>query len=379
MTSQTVRPITPKSAGANPLILVPCLAPAGCEKQSYLLARALKQRGMLPGVIVWNLTDQDYYREHIEEMGIPFFIAPQDQGRWAKLRWLHSLVRMVRPRVLHSMAFYLNSVAAFASHMTPTIAIGAIRGDYQFEADQGYIHYAINRRWPKTIVANSERAWRAAVADRSIFRPRKALMVSNGLDLNLYKVRIHGGLTTPQILGVGNLHREKGWDRLLRSVARLQSNRPELLFKVQIAGEGKERSNLQQLVKRSGLEQRVTFLGRRLDIPDLLFQSDIFVMASDSEGTPNAIMEAMAAGLPVVSTDVGDVSRLVEDGINGYVIPLHSGAEHLMTSALIKLLGNPALRAHMGAQSRERSAEFGLDELAQRVLEAYRRAGWEQN
>ncbi len=88
---------------------------------------------MNPAVMVWSLTSEDFYRKYIEEIAVPIAVAPQGQGRWAKLRWLRSLVNKARPAVLHSMAFFLNSAATWATVMSPTIAIGAIRGDYRFE------------------------------------------------------------------------------------------------------------------------------------------------------------------------------------------------------------------------------------------------------
>ena len=366
-----------KVIGFNPFILVACLAPAGCEKQGYLLARALRERGMKPAVLVWSLTSEDFYRKHIEEIGVPIMVAPQGQGRWAKLRWLRSLVQRARPAVLHSMTFFLNSAAAWATAMSPTIAIGAIRGDYGFEERYGRMHYAINRRWPRTVIANSDRAWRAAQNDRSAFRPRKALVVHNGIDLALYRPRPGSAAGVPQIIGVGNLLPEKRWDRLIHAVAALVAKWPEAPFTVKIAGDGPQREHLEQLVRKLILERKVLFLGRRTDIPELLFQSDIFVMASDTEGTPNAVMEAMAAGLPVVATDVGDVSRLVVDGMNGFVVTCDQQAEQSMASALIRLLTDPVLRARMSAAGRSRAeSEFSLSQLAEQALIAYDKAGW---
>ena len=365
--------------GSNPFILASCLAPAGCEKQTYLVARALKERGMSPAVIVWSLTSEDFYRKHIEEIGVPIAVAPQGQGRWAKLRWIRSLVQRAHPAILHSMAFFLNSAAAWATVFSPTIAIGAIRSDYSFEARYGPLHYAVNRRWPETVIANSDRAWRAAIADQSVFRPRQPLVVHNAIDLAQYSPRVAATRPGLQIIGVGNLFPEKRWDRLIYSVSGLVASRPELAFTVKIAGEGKQREELERLVCRLGLERRVMFLGRRLDIPELLVESDIFVMASDSEGTPNAIMEAMAAGLPVVATNVGDVRRLVAEGVNGFVVNCNQEAEHSMTCALFRLLTDPLLRSHMGAAGRTRAeSEFSLSHLADQVLSAYDKAGWKQ-
>jgi hypothetical protein len=100
---------------------------------------------MNPAVMVWSLTSEDFYRKYIEEIAVPIAVAPQGQGRWAKLRWLRSLVNKARPAVLHSMAFFLNSGAAWATVVSPTIAIGAIRGDYRFEQRYGRMYYAVNR------------------------------------------------------------------------------------------------------------------------------------------------------------------------------------------------------------------------------------------
>jgi len=115
---------------------------------------------MNPAVMVWSLISEDFYRKYIEEIAVPIAVAPQGQGRWAKLRWLRSLVNKARPAVLHSMAFFLNSAATWATVMSPTIAIGAIRGDYRFEQRYGRMYYAVNRHWPEVIIPNSDRAWR---------------------------------------------------------------------------------------------------------------------------------------------------------------------------------------------------------------------------
>jgi glycosyltransferase involved in cell wall biosynthesis len=365
-------------SGCNPLILVGYLSLGGSERQGYLLARALREHGMRPGVIVWTLTSEDFLHKHIQEINVPMVIAPQQQGAWIKVSWLRSLVRQVRPSVLHSMTFFLNSAAAWAAQGLPVIAVGSIRGDYRFEAKHGTIHYAINRRWPETIITNSRRAWQQALTDRSFFRPKQPLFVPNALDLAPFSGHLHRKAKSPEIIGVGSLYPSKRWDRLLRAIARLVASRPELPFRLNIVGRyGSERGNLERLAHDLNLQDRVSFLGLRPDIPELLSQSDIFAFTSDSEGTPNAVMEAMAAGLPVVSTDCGDVSRLVVDGVTGFVVPREK--EHCMVSALADLLCDSNLRARMGEAGRAKAqAEFSLNKLATGMLDAYSRAGWKQ-
>jgi len=340
------------------------------------LARALREHGMHPGVIVWSETSEDFLHKHFQEIDVPMAIAPQMKGRWAKVSWLRSIVQQVRPSVLHSMTFFLNFAAAWAVRGLPVIAVGSIRADYQFEAKQGTIHYALNRRWPETIIANSQRAWQQALTDRGFFHPKHPLFVSNAFDLAPFACRLHGNSRVPQIIGVGSLYPDKRWDRLLNVIARLVANRPDLPFSVKIAGRhGSEGDNLERLTRKLNLQHRVSFLGLRQDIPELLSQSDIFVLTSDSEGTPNAVMEAMAAGLPVVATDCGDVPRLVANGVTGFVVPREM--EDLMASALTELLVDPDLRARIGEAGRAKAqAEFGLKQFATDILDAYSQAGW---
>ncbi len=117
-------------------------------------------------------------------------------------------------------------------------------------------------------------------------------------------------------------------------------------------------------VRRRGGE-RVHLLGVRSDIPDLLHASDLFALASDYEGLPVAVIEAMAAGLPVVATAVGGVPELVEHGITGLLTPPRDGPA--LARALATLAADPSLRTAMGERGAERARGFG----AARMIESY--------
>ena len=95
--------------------------------------------------------------------------------------------------------------------------------------------------------------------------------------------------------------------------------------------------------------------GSRGDVPDLLARADVFVLASRSEGAPISILEAMAAGLPVVASDVGGVGELVVDGATGLLVP--AGDPAALAAALERLLADPELRRRLGAAGRERARE----------------------
>src|SRR5439155_2229054 len=252
----------------NPIILLGNLSPGGAERQGYLLAKGLTAAGWHPAVVAWSLTSDDLYRGLIEDLGVPLAVAPQDRGVIAKVRWLRCIAKRVRPPVLHSYSLFLNAAAAWAMRGLDGVAVGSIRSDYSYDAANGAVLYAVNRRWPKTIIANSARARDAARVDRSPFRPRQVLFVPNGLDTARYRRREHGNRERPRVLGVGNLYPGKRWDRLIRVVARLQTEDSRVDFTLDIVGEGAERYRLSRLIATLGLTQRVSLLGRRYDVPD---------------------------------------------------------------------------------------------------------------
>jgi glycosyltransferase involved in cell wall biosynthesis len=130
-----------------------------------------------------------------------------------------------------------------------------------------------------------------------------------------------------------------------------------------MAGEGSLAEAARRRAERLGVAGRVRFLGVRADVAELLSACDIFALASDWEGSPLAVMEAMAAGLPVVATAVGGVPELVEDGVTGILAP--RGDLQALGSALETLAGNPRLRREMGDAARERAKRFEVSAMVE--------------
>ena len=127
---------------------------------------------------------------------------------------------------------------------------------------------------------------------------------------------------------------------------------------------------VRKLAESLGLAGEVHFLGQRRDVPDLLNAMDIFVLPSYSEGLSLALLEAMAAGLPVIATAVGGLPEVVTDGDNGLLIPPRDAAA--LAGALERLLADPALAQRLGANAREHVREhFSLDRLGREINEIY--------
>ncbi len=170
-------------------------------------------------------------------------------------------------------------------------------------------------------------------------------------------------------------------DRLIVSAARLDPQKnplglirafagalaDESRWHLLLAGDGSLRGQAEECAAALGIGGRVHFLGVRADLDALLPECDLFALASGWEGMPMAVIEAMAAGLPVAATAVGGVPQMVEHGATGLLVP--PGDAAALAEALVRLAREPGLRREFGCAARRRAADFGSD----RMIEAYAR------
>ena len=169
------------------------------------------------------------------------------------------------------------------------------------------------------------------------------------------------------VAGIGTLSQLKNWTALLPLAAAWAKD--GLDVRVRIAGDGPERSALAAEINRLGIGACFELVGVVDDVPRFLADADLLVHVSTREGMPNAVLEAMAAGRPVVAFDSGDVSRLVDDGVSGYVVPM--GAADQLDARLRALFADDSRREEMGRAARDAAGEFSSEGLAARMLEAY--------
>ena len=164
----------------------------------------------------------------------------------------------------------------------------------------------------------------------------------------------------PIAMIVAALRPEKNHELFLRAVSRVTRQLPEARFL--IVGDGPRRSELEELTRSLGVQERVLFLGTRSDIPQLLSLADVLVLSSHMEANPVSILEALACGKPVVAPRVGSIPESIEDGMNGYLFP--AGDEEQLAARLAHLLECPEQAARMGAIGRERVvAQWSLERM----------------
>ena len=157
------------------------------------------------------------------------------------------------------------------------------------------------------------------------------------------------GVGTSRVVGiVAKLSAVKGHEHFLRAAARVRERRSDVIFLV--VGDGPLRPQLESLTEELGLADAVRFVGVRKDIPEVLGLMDVFVLSSLSEGAPNVILEAMAAGLPVVASNVGGVPDIVRDGETGRLV--EPGDHEALADAVLDILNDETRAGLMGRLAR---------------------------
>jgi len=211
-----------------------------------------------------------------------------------------------------------------------------------------------------------------AAGVRSLYGIENPANIANGIPLEEYaeprvqrrEWRSREGISESDlvIVSVGRLDRSKNQALAIRALGAMKTRRNALLL---FAGEGSADvlRELETLAGELDLGQRVRFLGRRVDIPDLLGAADLFALSSDFEGNPLTVLEAMAASRPVVATAVGGIPELVEHGVSGLLTP--AGDVAAFSNSLDTLADDESMRIAMGAAAGDRArARFDVSAMA---------------
>jgi len=232
--------------------------------------------------------------------------------------------------------------------------------------------YRLMARAPDRVFAVSEQVRRHCI-DVDGIKPSRVQTIYNGLDLADWSSTFLAAKHEGEVLvtTVGNIRRVKGHDVFIRAAASVAAQFRKVTFS--IAGDVLEPdyfAELQVLVRDLKLSGRFRFAGGVKDLREHLATADVFVLPSRSEGFSNAIVEAMAASLPVVATNVGGNAEAVQDGVSGVIVPAEdSGA---LAAAIVHLLSNPAKARQMGAEGKRLVAEkFTTEAMMTQIINVY--------
>jgi glycosyltransferase involved in cell wall biosynthesis len=282
-------------------------------------------------------------------------------------------LRRCRVQVVHAYGFYINTFAVPVARLAGVPAIiASIRdtGDLWTRAQRRAQRAACS--FADCVLVNAEAVRRRLVAEG--YERSRIVIVRNGVDLSKFTdeprptgLRQELGLPagTPLVAAISRLNPLKGIEYFLEAAAILAGRFPEARFLV--AGDGAQRQALEGRAERLGLGRRAVFLGPRLDVPEILGEVNVSVLPSLSEALSNVLIESMAAGVPVVATDVGGNPEVVEDGVTGILVPPCDG--EALARGIGAFLGDPARAARMGMAGKERAFERFSFERAVRETE----------
>ncbi len=317
-----------KTVESAPIPIAFCITEldrGGAERALSQLVLGLNRDEWLPRV--YCLGSRGHFADVIEAGGVAVECF-NGKGAMSLPRVLLRLtlaLRRFRPTVLQTFLFHANIIGRIAGRLArvPRIVSG-IR-----VADRRSRWYGRLDRWTNGLVDHNV-CVSQGVADFSILEigltPHKLSVIPNGVDYEFFAAATPADLTqfgapqgSPVCITVGRLEEQKGIDVLLTAASLVLRDHRDCHFL--IVGDGCDRAALENQATQLGIANSVHFVGQRADVPNLLKASSVFVLPSRWEGMSNALLEAMAAGLPVVATAVEGSTELVRSGETGLLVP----------------------------------------------------------
>jgi glycosyltransferase involved in cell wall biosynthesis len=356
------------------LYLIDNCGHGGAEAQIALQA---SQVAALGHSVMVAAPGSGWLTQELGRRGIAAHPLSTRSGKLAWVYWAREITRLVRAHgsdVIQAYLFQMNLCGALAGKLTGTPVVASVRGRaYDFDRRRRLAAYHFIARWGATFTTPSCDL-RQALLRAARIPPERVIAIHNGVDLE----RLEQCLAQPDATGlpagfrvatVGRLESVKGLEYFLAAAAIIAPRAPDMRFI--LAGDGPLRARLERQAHELKLADRVTFLGYRDNIAAVLPCLDVYVQPSLSEGLSNALLEAMAAGRPIVATDIGANAEAVRDRHSALLVP--AADARALADAVFELYRDRALAAALGRAARARArADFSLARAAERYVALYR-------
>jgi len=340
--------------------LIGQLGLGGSERQLYLLLKYMDKDLFEPHVVVFNPSPNYTLDEDLRKAGVSVHPVPDEcQGILVRIIWLFRLLRRLEPQVVHSWSIHDNPYAGLVGAVARVpLRLGSVRDALatpNFQQFSPFIRWLILHTVQRILV-NSDEILHELNATGIPFQ--RITMLPNTVDIQRF--RESGDLLEipahARIVGmIANLRHKKNHRMFIRGMAKILPDFPNL-YGVMVGqpvpvSDPEIPNQVQTELLRLGVQNRILLSGFHANVTALLSRFEIFCLTSDFEGTPNVVLEAMAAGLPVIATRVGGIPNLVQHGLTGLLVA--RGDVDGLANALCTLLSNPDLTRQMGEAGRQ--------------------------
>ncbi|WP_447987242.1 glycosyltransferase family 4 protein [Nitrospira sp. Nam74] len=348
------------------MLMISSLRAGGAERVMSLMANYWVAQGHSVTLLTLDGTHDDWYPldVRVQRVGLDL-LMPSAHVRAAiwnnitRFRRLRHEVCRCRPDMVVSFVDRMNTLTLLAvGTLVPVIV--SERTDprkYAMGRMWNVLRTMVYRRAAAVVVqTNAVRPWAAR-----LIAERRVQVIPNPIDPRLDETTVLPTFqkTNARIVAVGRLVQEKGFDVLIRAFHRCSRRHPD--WSLTIIGEGEERGTLEALVSQLSLKDRVMLPGLARQPDVILRGADIFVQSSRFEGFPNALLEAMACGVAVISTACAGPSEIIRNGIDGLLVPPDD--VEALTSAIECLIDDSAVRLRLAGRALEVRRRFSIDKI----------------
>ncbi|NPV76047.1 MAG: glycosyltransferase [Anaerolineae bacterium] len=354
------------------------LTVGGAEKMVLTLSRLMVGRQIPVSVVSFDPDWDAPYAIELRKLGVPVHHFTGKLFNFCRIERLVRLIRESQAEVVHTYLSYANIVGTIAARIVGVPVITSLRSISMepYHPVRARIETWLMKYASDIVMANG---YSVAQAHQPRFGYKEIHVIQNAIGVNplpsqdekiALREELTGNPERPLIISVGRLSPPKGYDTLIEAFSQVYPRYPDAALV--IVGDGELRSSLEETIARFNLQNSVYLIGERSDVMRILPAADIYVSSSHWEGMSVAILEAMAAGLPVIATRVGDAQWVLTDQTGVLVEPR---IPQDISQAIVKLLDDKPLRLQYGQMARKRiEAEYNPDRWCDQMLELYAKA-----
>lgn len=366
------------------VMLTTDLGMGGSERQLYLLLSHLDRERFEAHVIVFNRSENFEFNQDLEQLGIGVWpVPPTCRGIFRRMSFIYRMLRQLRPHIVHSWSFHNNPYAGIVGRAAGVpVRFGSLRNSLQFEGTRSLppLYKSLALLSVSRLVVNAESIQNELL--RRSYPAHRIIILPNCVEIERFQPDVSPH-TVPAVLEVAdgervvgliaNLRRAKNHALFVHAMARVTETLDDvrgLIVGQPVPSEPDLPRQLQAMINDLNLQGKVMLVGFQRDVPALLQRMQVVCLTSHTEGTPNVVLEAMAARRPVVATRVGGVPELIADGINGLLV--EPGDVEGLACAITRLLNDPDLAQRLAAAGQRMvQQQYSCDRIVRQLEQLY--------